>query len=101
MTKKTETQPRGRAKTVLSESYENIAATLRENPNTWYLVGSGPRTRLGVLSQTAYRIRCNRIAAFATGSWETKVSSTRDDSERKPSEAIQVFARYRSGKRHK
>ena len=92
--------PAKRAELVLSEPYDVIAQTLRSDPNTWYLIGTGPRERLGVLSQTAYRIRCNRIAAFRTGSWETKVSSV-EDPDRKNDEAIQVFARFRaaSGRR--
>lgn len=77
---------------VLAEPYEVIAATLRAHPGVWYLVGTGERDRLSVFGQTAYRIRRNRIAAFATGRWEVRVSSQQDG--RPEGEAVQMYVRF-------
>jgi hypothetical protein len=79
---------------VLAEPADAVAKKVVSDPGNWYLVASGDITRLGTISQTAYRIRRRSIAAFARqtgGSFEVRVSTDMDV----PREAaVEMFLRW-------
>ncbi len=52
---------------VLDQDAVATAAFLREHPGEWFLVASGPRTRVNVIKQTAHRIRKGELTAFPAG----------------------------------
>lgn len=79
---------------VLFEDAEVIASKVRAKPGEWFLVGGGEKSRRGVLSQTAYRIRHGFIAAFAApegGSWDVRVSTDRNVDRKYP---VEVYLRF-------
>lgn len=96
-------QAPGRARRqVLTEDAEIVAVKLKANPGNsmepdsgWHLVAYGDRTRLGVISQTSYRIRKGKIAAFvdqAGGHYETWVSTDASVPNRRAE--VELFARW-------
>lgn len=107
MTKTTERTVQMRApgrtrRAVLSQPAEEVAAILLANPGNdtnpdsgWHLIAAGDRTRLGVISQTSYRIRKGLIAAFepvAGGHYETWVSTDKSVPDRK--DDVELYARW-------
>lgn len=87
-------EPRSARSRVLFEDFATTAATVRKNPGQWHLVGGGDEDRLGVLSQTAYRIRRGQIAAFADpegGFWEVQVSTDKRVERDHP---VEVYLRF-------
>lgn len=79
----TETKPP--RKHVLFQPNDEVVAQVQGDPGAWYLVGGGERDRLGVISQTAYRIRRGLITSFAApegGIFEVQVSTDRSIEER-------------------
>jgi hypothetical protein len=72
---------------VLIKPADEVVQVLRANPGSkadtgsgWHLIATGDRSRLGVISQTSYRIRNQLIAAFVVGEddpgeFETQVST--------------------------
>jgi hypothetical protein len=87
---------------VLTQPAEDVVAILRANPGNkadpdsgWHLIATGDRTRLGVISQTSYRIRTGGILAFADpgkGHYETLVSTDTSLPNRRA--AVELYARY-------
>lgn len=68
---------------VLSGDAEQIAAFLREHAGEWYLISPVPcpKSRAGVIKQTAHRIRRGKLAAFPlsdAGRWEVSMTAADD-----------------------
>lgn len=91
---------------VLTQPAEDVAAILQANPghstdpdSGWHLIATGDRTRLGVISQTSYRIRNGKIAAFThsgrKGHYETLVSTDASLPDRRA--AVELYARWVTG----
>lgn len=80
--------------TVLFEPYAAVATKCKATPGKWYLVGSGPKERLRVISQTAWRIRRGQLAAFLvdSGSWEAYVASS--DKREAATDRVELYLRY-------
>jgi len=80
--------------TILFEPYATVATKCKATPGKWYLVGAGPKERLRVISQTAWRIRRGQLSAFVvdSGSWEAYVASS--DGRDGASERVELFLRY-------
>jgi hypothetical protein len=89
---------------VLFEPPEIVVATLKASPGTvddpdsgWHLIAARDRTRLGVISQTSYRIRNGKIQAFVVtedepGRFETMVSTDTKVPDRKAD--VELYARW-------
>lgn len=80
--------------TVLFEPNAVVSTKVRAAPNTWFLVGGGDKDRLGVLSQTGYRIRRGLLADFPNddGHWQVVVSS--NESVAKRLYPVEVYLRW-------
>lgn len=90
-----EQSPRRTRSRVLFEDFETTANTLQADPGKWYLVGGGEKSRYGVFSQTAHRIRRGQIKAFAEpegGHWEVQVSTDQRIEDRK--HPVEVYLRF-------
>jgi hypothetical protein len=86
--------PRRTRSRVLFEDFAKVAETVRANPAKWHLVGGGPKSRYGVFSQTAYRIRRGLISAFADpqgGYWDVQVST---DQRVERDHPVEVYLRF-------
>jgi hypothetical protein len=89
---------------VLFEPPEIVVAKLKASPGSakdpdegWHLIAARDRTRLGVISQTSYRIRNGRIAAFVVteddpGRFETMVSTDTKIPDRRAD--VELYARW-------
>jgi hypothetical protein len=80
---------------VLLESSRVIADKVQAAPATWFLVGGGDRSRLGSMSQTAWRIRRGLIAAFAEpdgGYYEVQVTAAADRPD--PDYEVEMYLRW-------
>lgn len=98
--------PPGRTRRpVLLQDAEDIVVILQANPGNaadpnsgWHLIAMGERSRLGVISQTSYRIRQGKIQAFAEsaeaggGTYETWVSTDISIPHRKA--PVELYARW-------
>lgn len=115
-TRETTIQPRKPGRTrrpVLTEDAEIVAEKLQAAPGNpadpdsgWHLIAFGDRSRLGVISQTSYRIRNGKIQAFASagegggptrdsvdgGHFETWVSTDTAVPNRRAE--VELFARW-------
>ena len=92
---------------VLFEDPAVVVAKLKAAPGTvadpdsgWHLIAGGDRTRLGVISQTGYRIRNGKILAFAVepdepGRFETMVSTDTQVPDRRAD--VELYARWVAG----
>jgi hypothetical protein len=82
--------------TVLFEPYAVVATKCKATPGKWYLVASGPKERLRVISQTAWRIRRGQLLAFSApddaGSWEAYVASS--DGRESATDRVELYLRY-------
>lgn len=66
---------------VLNQNAEATASFLREHPGQWFLVASGPRARINVIKQTAWRIRKGELNAFPVdeqGRYEAATTAARN-----------------------
>jgi hypothetical protein len=79
---------------VLAEDAAVIAKKLQADPGQWYLIAMGPIERLGVLSQTAYRIRRRAISAFKQegGEFDCRVSTDMHVPDREA--AVELYCRW-------
>jgi hypothetical protein len=79
---------------VLAEDATVIAKKLMADPGQWYLIGTGSIERLGVLSQTGYRIRRQAIKAFKQdgGTWDVRVSTDMAVPDREA--AVELYCRW-------
>ena len=82
---------------VLSDAPEAVVARLKADPNTWYLIAHGDKRRLAVISQTGYRIRQGKIAAFKVdekeaGRFEVQVSTDSGIPHR--TAEVELYARW-------
>jgi len=89
---------------VLFEAPEKVVAKLKASPGSaadpdagWHLIAARDRTRLGVISQTSYRIRNGKILAFQVtedepGKYETMVSTDTKVPDRKAD--VELYARW-------
>ena len=87
---------------VLLQDAEEIVGILKANPGNkddpesgWHLIATGDRSRLGVISQTSYRIRNGGIQAFndpGAGVYETWVSTDTSIPNRKA--PVELYARW-------
>jgi hypothetical protein len=81
---------------VLNDDPDRIVSVLRTNPNSWYVIATGPSERLSTLSQTGYRIRRGDYRAFGPkrnpgGRFEVVTSS---DPSVVREEPVELFARW-------
>lgn len=86
--------PRRTRSRVLFEDFGKVATEVRANPGKWHLVGGGPKSKYGVFSQTAYRVRRGLIKAFAApegGYWEVQVSTDQRVEREYP---VEVYLRF-------
>lgn len=90
---------------MLYQTYPEIAATLRDRPGTWFLIGHGYPQDYRMLTQVAYRIRKSQIRDFRDGKWEARIQTTSKSEvltqnqikiRRNIPQRVEVYARFLS-----
>jgi hypothetical protein len=88
-------------KPVLFDDAVVVAATLRATPGEWFLIAGDEKAKLGVISQTAFRIKHGVVLkAFVApegGHFETRVSGSNPEAKY----PVELYARFVPTKKRK